>query len=207
MEQIKQLEGIYEKIQKVEQEIKEKTERRDEFFVQHEDERLSKIKEQLNKYVALLNSTIPLRKIKELIGQCGISSEKQGRAYCMRLTLDFSDGRLMFYFRQNQIGYSYHEYSLTITKDGSLSEGKCTLSCKKYAEVFQDTEPEVFIDLLKDIVGTIIQRLEDKLDKLQQQAADIFVPDTYTSDNIEKQQKIIIGQFQNYKVVLEKEEL
>lgn len=211
MEQIKQVEGIYERIQKVEQEIKEKTEKRDEFFLRHENERLDKIKEQLNKYVELLNSTIPLKNIEGLIKQRAMSSEKGGRNYNIRLSLDFSNGILGFAYRNNDIyaNNGLQSFVPIITKNAKYeTQGIYTLSCERYEKLFQrqEIDPEVFIDLLKNIVVEIIQRLEKKLDELQQQAANIFVPDTDTSDNIEGQQRIIIGQFQNYKVVLEREE-
>ena len=210
-ENIVKLENLFEEIMDVQEEIKTKTALRNEYIISHVNPVFEEIKDKINKYIKLIDNVFSLDKLSNTIMENGkmMSKSIHNNQYGIFVYFDFKNKVCEYSYKHIGASYSRNTFALKVTQqekwvteDGQSSA--YSLTCNKFVNIFKTVENVyIILDIFKDIVQHIVTALTNRLQKLKEESSAIIIPQINYKENDENQ-KIILGEFDNYQIILEK---
>lgn len=211
-EKIIKLASLFEEVTNVQDEIKTKTQLRNEYIISHANPVFEEIKDNIDKYIKLINNVFPLDKLSNTIMENGkmISKSIHNNQYDIFVYFDFKNKVCEYSYKHIGSSYSRNTFALKVTQqekwvteDGQSSA--YSLTCNKFVNIFKTVENVyVILDIFKDIVQHIVTALTNRLQKLKEESSTIIIPQIESSKESDERAKIILGEFDNYQIILEK---
>lgn len=211
-ENIVKLENLFEEIMDVQEEIKTKTVLRNEYIISHANPIFEDIQNKINKYIELIDNTFPLDKLSNTIMENGkmMSKSIHNNQYDIFVYFDFKNKKCEYSYKHIGYSSSRNTFSLKVTQqekwvteDGQSSA--YSLTCNKFVNIFKTVENVyVILDIFKDIVQHIVTALTNKLQHLKEKSSTIIIPQIEDAQKGDEKSKIILGEFDNYQIILEK---
>ena len=211
-EKIMKLESLFEEITDVQNEIKTKTQLRNEYIISHANPVFEEIKDKIDKYIKLINNVFPLDKLSNTIMENGkmLSKSIHNNQYDIFVYFDFKNKVCKYSYKHTGASYSRNTFALKVTQqekwvteDGQSSA--YSLTCNKFVNIFKTVENVyVILDIFKDIVQHIVTALTNKLQYLKEKSSTIIIPQIENTKRGDEKEKIILGEFDNYQIILEK---
>ena len=211
-EKIIKLASLFEEVTNVQDEIKTKTQLRNEYIISHANPVFEEIKDKIDKYIKLINNVFPLDKLSNTIMENGkmMSKSIHNNQYEIFVYFDFKNKVCEYSYKHIGFSYSRNTFALKVTqqekwvtKDGQSSA--YSLTCNKFVNIFKTVENVyVIFDIFKDIVQHIVTALTNKLQYLKEKSSTIIIPQIEDAQKGDEKSKIILGEFDNYQIILEK---
>ena len=211
-EKIMKLENLFEEITDVQEEIKTKTALRNEYIISHANPVFEEVKDKIDKWIKLIDNVFPLDKMSNIIMENGNMKSKfiNNTQYEIFVYFDFKNKKCEYSYKHIGYSSSRNAFSLKVTKqekcvteDGQSSA--YSLTCNKFVNIFKTVENVyVILDIFKDIVQHIVTALTNRLHKLKEESSTIIIPQIESSKESDERAKIILGEFDNYQIILEK---
>ena len=210
-EKIIKLENLFEEITNVQEEIKTKTALRNEYIISHVNPIFEEIKDKIDKYIKLIDSVFPLDKLSNTIMENGNMKSKFINNNKCEIFVYFDFKNQMCEYSYKYTGYlsSRNTFSLKVTKkeEWVIEEGQSSaysLSCAKFMEIFETVDNiYVILEIFEDIIQHLVTALTNRLQRLKEESSAIIIPQINYKENDENQ-KIILGEFDNYQIIIEK---
>ena len=211
-EKIIKLENLFEEIMDVQKDIKTKTQLRNEYIMTHVNPVFKEIKDKIDKYIKLIDSVFPLDKLSNTIMENGNMKSKFINNNKCEIFVYFDFKNQMCEYSYKYTGYlsSRNTFSLKVTKkeEWVIEEGQSSaysLSCAKFMEIFETVDNiYVILDIFEDIVQHIVTALTNRLQHLKEKSSTIIIPQLEDTKRDDEKSKIILGEFDNYQIILEK---
>ena len=210
-EKIVKLESLFEEITNVQDEIKTKTKLRNEYIISHANPVFEEVKDKIDKWIKLIDNVFPLDKLSNTIMENGkmMSKSIHNNQYGIFVYFDFKNKVCEYSYKHIGASYSRNTFALKVTQqekwvteDGQSSA--YSLTCNKFVNIFKTVENVyIILDIFKDIVQHIVTALTNRLQKLKEESSAIIIPQINYKENDENQ-KIMLGEFDNYQIILEK---
>ena len=90
-----------------------------------------------------------------------------------------------------------------MTEDGQSSA--YSLTCNKFTNIFETVDNiYVILEIFEEIIQHIINALKNRLQRLKEESSAIIIPQIESSKESDERTKIILGEFDNYQIILEK---
>ena len=211
-EKIIKLASLFEEVTNVQDEIKTKTQLRNEYIISYANPVFEEIKDKIDKYIKLINNVFPLDKLSNTIMENGkmMSKSIHNNQYDIFVYFDFKNKVCEYSYKHMGASYSRNTFALKVTQqekwvteDGQSSA--YSLTCNKFVNIFKTVENVyVILDIFKDIVQHIVTALTNRLQKLKEESSTIIIPQIESSKESDERAKIILGEFDNYQIILEK---
>ena len=211
-ENIVKLENLFEEIMDVQKDIKTKTQLRNEYIMTHVNPVFEEVKDKIDKWIKLINNVFPLDKLSNTIMENGNMKSKFINNNKCEIFVYFDFKNQMCEYSYKYTGYlsSRNTFSLKVTKkeEWVIEEGQSSaysLSCAKFMEIFETVDNiYVILDIFEDIVQHIVTALTNKLQYLKEKSSTIIIPQIEDAQKGDEKSKIILGEFDNYQIILEK---
>ena len=210
-EKIVKLESLFEEITNIQDEIKTKTQLRNEYIMTHANPVFEEVKDKIDKWIKLIDNVFPLDKLSNTIMENGkmMSKSIHNNQYGIFVYFDFKNKVCEYSYKHIGASYSRNTFALKVTQqekwvteDGQSSA--YSLTCNKFVNIFKTVENVyVILDIFKDIVQHLVTALTNRLQKLREESSAIIIPQINYKENDENQ-KIILGEFDNYQIILKK---
>lgn len=211
-EKIVKLESLFEEITNVQDEIKTKTKLRNEYIISHANPVFEEVKDKIDKWIKLIDNVFPLDKLSNTIMENGkmMSKSIHNNQYDIFVYFDFKNKVCEYSYKH--IGYSYSRNTFAlkvtqqekwVTEDGQSSA--YSLTCNKFTNIFGTIENVyIILDIFEDIVKHMITALTNKLQVLKEKSSTILIPQIENTKRGDEKEKIVLGEFDNYQIILEK---
>lgn len=211
-EKIVKLENLFEEITEVQNEIKTKTQLRNEYIMTHANPVFEEIKDKIDRYIKLIDNVFPLDKLSNTIMENGkmISKSINNNQYEIFIHFKFKDKKCEYSYKH--IGYSSSRNTFVlkvtqqekwVTEDGQSAA--YSLTCNKFVNIFGEIENVyVILEIFEDIVQHIVTALTNKLQFLKEKSSTIVIPQIEDTKRGDEKEKIVLGSFDNYQIILEK---
>ena len=210
-ENIVKLENLFEEIMDVQEEIKTKIALRNEYIISHANPVFEEIQNKINKYIELIDNTFPLDKLSNTIMENGKMKSRLINNKCeIFVYFDFKNKICECSYKHHGYASSRNVFTLKVTQQEEwiTNEGQkaaYSLSCKKFMESFGTIENiYVILDIFEDIIQHIVTALTNKLQYLKEKSSTIIIPQIEDAQKGDEKSKIILGEFDNYQIILEK---
>lgn len=211
-EKIVKLESLFEEITNVQDEIKTKTALRNEYIISHANPVFEEIKDKIDKYIKLINNVFPLDKLSNTIMANGkmMSKSIHNNQYDIFVYFDFKNKVCEYSYKHIGASYSRNTFALKVTQqekwvteDGQSSA--YSLTCNKFVNIFKTVENVyIILDIFEDIVKHMITALTNRLQVLKEKSSTILIPQIENTKRGDEKEKIVLGEFDNYQIILEK---
>ena len=210
-EKIIKLENLFEEITDVQEEIKTKTALRNEYIISHANPVFEEVKDKIDKWIKLINNVFPLDKLSNTIMENGkmMSKSIHNNQYDIFVYFDFKNKVCEYSYKHIGASYSRNTFALKVTTQGKwvIEDGKSSaysLTCTKFTNIFGTVDNiYVILEIFEDIIQHLVTALTNRLQKLKEESSAIIIPQINYKENDENQ-KIILGEFDNYQIILEK---
>lgn len=211
-EKIMKLENLFEEITEVQNEIKTKTQLRNEYIMTHANPVFEEVKDKIDKWIKLIDNVFPLDKMSNIIMENGkmISKSIKNNQYDIFVYFDFKNKVCEYSYKH--IGYSSSRNTFVlkvtqqekwVTEDGQSAA--YSLTCNKFVNIFGEIENVyVILEIFEDIVQHIVTALTNKLQFLKEKSSTIVIPQIEDTKRGDEKEKIVLGSFDNYQIILEK---
>ena len=210
-EKIIKLASLFEEVTNVQDEIKTKTQLRNEYIISHANPVFEEVKDKIDKYIKLIDSVFPLDKLSNTIMENGkmMSKSIHNKQYDIFVYFDFKNKVCEYSYKHIGASYSRNTFSLKVTQqekwvteDGQSSA--YSLTCNKFVNIFKTVDNiYVILEIFEDIIQYLVTALTNRLQKLKEESSAIIIPQINYKENDENQ-KIILGEFDNYQIILKK---
>ena len=211
-EKIIKLASLFEEVTNVQDEIKTKTQLRNEYIISHANPVFEEIKDKIDKYIKLINNVFPLDKLSNTIMENGkmMSKSIHNNQYDIFVYFDFKNKVCEYSYKHIGASYSRNTFALKVTQqekwvteDGQSSA--YSLTCNKFVNIFKTVDNiYVILDIFEDIVQHIVTALTNRLQFLKEKSSTIVIPQIEDTKRDDEKEKIILGSFDNYQIILEK---
>lgn len=203
-----QFEKLYKQMNQVQKLIDDKKETRDNAILKYGNQILQELDNDLRAKLAALDKAFPFEEMKKEIRTYRFSSGYQHLFDTVFVVAINIDTKKIEYGYYSEGSSHYNTFRPFIDKTATFKEGEgYSLSTSQYEKFFKDENPYVFLTEAFDVaVNKLFDFLTGHLKKKQQEWADIFVPSFNFMDKKEEEikDKIVIGSYQDYQVVLER---
>ena len=203
MDNIEKFELLGEEFAQIERDINAKKVLNEKNILQYGNMVLEKAMLQIQKEIESIDSVFPLECVGNLIKYKGMNAEFRYSRGKILIELDFKTKKIGFKHQSNLNGYIYFYPHVAIPEERKVS----SISPERYIEIFGTENPEyILTKSFQILVNRILDFLETKLKNLKEKNEKMPILDFPFLEKIEeKQDRIKIGEFQGYSVILEKE--
>lgn len=211
-EKIVKLESLFEEITDVQNEIKTKTQLRNEYIISHANPVFEEVKDKIDKWIKLIDNVFPLDKMSNIIMENGkmISKSIKNNQYGIFVYFDFKNKVCEYSYKHIGASYSRNTFALKVTQqekwvteDGQSSA--YSLTCTKFTNIFGTVDNiYIILDIFEDIIQHLVTALTSRLQRLKEESSTIIIPQIESSKENDEKEKIIVGEFDNYQIILEK---
>lgn len=211
-EKIVKLESLFEEITNVQDEIKTKTKLRNEYIISHANPVFEEVKDKIDKWIKLIDNVFPLDKLSNIIMENGNMQSKpiNNNQYDIFVYFDFKNKVCEYSYKHIGYSYSRNTFALKVTTQEKwvIEDGQpyaYSLACNKFVNIFGEIENVyVILDIFEDIVQHIVTALTNRLQHLKEKSSTIIIPQIEDTKKDDEKSKIILGEFDNYQIILEK---
>lgn len=211
-EKIMKLESLFEEITDIQNEIKTKTQLRNEYIISHANPVFEEIKDKINKYIKLIDNVFPLDKLSNVIMENGktISKVISNNQYEIFVHFNFKDKKCEYSYKHKGYSSSRNVFAMKVTQQEKwITEDEqsaaYSLSCTKFTNIFRTVDNiYIILDIFEDIVQNIVTALTSKLQRLKEESSAIIIPQIENTKKGDEKEKIVLGEFDNYQIILEK---
>ena len=211
-EKIVKLESLFEEITNIQDEIKTKTQLRNEYIMTHANPVFEEVKDKIDKWIKLIDNVFPLDKLSNTIMENGkmISKSIHNNQYDIFVYFDFKNKVCEYSYKHIGASYSRNTFALKvtqqekwITKDEQSSA--YSLTCNKFTNIFGTVDNiYVILEIFEEIIQHIINALKNRLQRLKEESSAIIIPQIENTKRGDEKEKIVLGEFDNYQIILEK---
>ena len=211
-EKIVKLESLFEEITNIQDEIKTKTQLRNEYIMTHANPVFEEVKDKIDKWIKLIDNVFPLDKLSNVIMENGkmISKSINNNQYDIFVYFDFKNKVCEYSYKHIGASYSRNTFSLKVTQqekwvteDGQSSA--YSLTCNKFVNIFKTVDNiYVILEIFEDIIQYLVTALTNRLQKLKEESSAIIIPQIENTKRGDEKEKIVLGEFDNYQIILEK---
>ena len=210
-EKIIKLENLFEEIMDVQEEIKTKTALRNEYIISHANPVFEEIKDKIDKYIKLINNVFPLDKLSNTIMENGkmMSKSIHNNQYEIFVYFNYKNKKCEYSYKHKGYSSSRNSFAMKVTQQEKwITEDEqsaaYSLTCTKFTNIFGTVDNiYVILEIFEDINQHLVTALTNRLQKLKEESSAIIIPQINYKENDENQ-KIILGEFDNYQIILEK---
>lgn len=211
-ENIIKLENLFEEIMDVQEEIKTKTQLRNEYIISHANPVFEEIQNKINKYIELINNVFPLDKLSNTIMENGkmMSKSIHNNQYDIFVYFDFKNKVCEYSYKHIGYSSSRNSFAMKITQQEKwITEDEqsaaYSLTCTKFTNIFGTVDNiYIILDIFEDIIQHIVTALTNKLQYLKEKSSTIIIPQIENTKRGDEKEKIVLGEFDNYQIILEK---
>ena len=210
-EKIVKLESLFEEITNVQDEIKTKTKLRNEYIISHANPIFEEIQDKIDKYIKLIDNVFPLDQLPNIIMENGkmISKFINNNQYEIFVYFNYKNKKCEYSYKHKGYSSSRNTFALKVTQQEKWvtedeQSAAYSLTCTKFTNIFGTVDNiYVILEIFEDIIQHLVTALTNKLQKLKEESSAIIIPQMNYKENDENQ-KIILGEFDNYQIILEK---
>ena len=210
-EKIVKLESLFEEITNVQDEIKTKTKLRNEYIISHANPVFEEVKDKIDKWIKLIDNVFPLDKLSNIIMENGNMQSKpiNNTQYDIFVYFDFKNKVCEYSYKHIGYSSSRNSFAMKITQQEKWvtedeQSAAYSLTCTKFTNIFGTVDNiYIILDIFEDIIQHIVTVLTNRLQHLKEESSAIIIPQINYKENDENQ-KIILGEFDNYQIILEK---
>lgn len=209
-EKIMKLESLFEEITDIQNEIKTKTQLRNEYIISHVNPVFEEIKDKINKYIKLIDNVFPLDKLSNVIMENGkmISKVTNNNQYEIFVYFNFKNKKCEYSYKHKGYSSSRNVFAMKVTQQEKWitedEQSAYSLTCTKFTNIFGTVDNiYVILEIFEDIIQHIVNALTNKLQVLKEESSTIDIPQIKNT-KVDKKEKIILGEFDNYQIILEK---
>lgn len=211
-EKIMKLESLFEEITNVQEEIKTKTALRNEYIISHANPTFEKIQDKIDKYIKLIDNVFPLDKLSNVIMENGkmISKFINNNQYEIFVYFNYKNKKCEYSYKHKGYSSSRNSFAMQVTQQekwipADEQSAAYSLTCTKFTNIFGTVDNiYVILDIFEDIVQHIVTALTNKLQYLKEKSSTIIIPQIEDAQKGDEKSKIILGEFDNYQIILEK---
>lgn len=216
---VEKFENLLNEINNVQEEIKTKTDIRNQYIMNNANPVFAKIMEEINTTIKLIDSVFPLDKISELTTRKYVKKEQliNDKKYYIQVSLNLA-------MRQCELSYRGKEERTIINNRfcANVTEQqkwkKCvtlsntdfnayTLTCTQFIKIFGTIDNiYIILDLFKENIREILNSLQEKLKKLQEQSDKILIPQLENTKGDDGKNSIVLGELDGYQIILQKKQ-
>ena len=210
-EKIIKLESLFEEITDVQNKIKTKTQLRNEYIISHVNPVFEEIKDKINKYIKLIDNVCSLDQLPNIIMENGkmISKSINNNQYEIFVYFNYKNKKCEYSYKHKGYSSSRNSFAMKVTQQEKwITEDEqsaaYSLTCTKFTNIFGTVDNiYVILEIFEDIIQHLVTALTNRLQKLKEESSAIIIPQINYKENDENQ-KIILGEFDNYQIILEK---
>ena len=176
-EKIMKLESLFEEITDIQNEIKTKTQLRNEYIISHINPVFKEIKDKINKYIKLIDNVFPLNKLSNVIMVNGkiISKVINNNQYEIFVYFNFEDKKCEYSYRPKGHSSPRNVFAMQVTQQEKwITEDEqsaaYSLTCTKFTNIFGTVDNiYIILDIFEDIIQYIINALTNRLQRLKEE--------------------------------------
>ena len=211
-EKIVKLESLFEEITNIQDEIKTKTQLRNEYIMTHANPVFEEVKDKIDKWIKLIDNVFPLDKLSNVIMENGkmISKSINNNQYDIFVYFDFKNKKCEYSYKHIGYSYSRNSFAMTITQQEKWitkdeQSSAYSLTCNKFTNIFGTVDNiYVILEIFEEIIQHIINALKNRLQRLKEESSAIIIPQIENTKRGDEKEKIVLGEFDNYQIILEK---
>ena len=211
-EKIMKLESLIEEITDIQNEIKTKTQLRNEYIISHVNPIFEEIKDKINKYIKLIDNVFPLDKLSNVIMENGkmISKGINNNQCEIFVYFNFKDKKCEYSYKHKGYSSSRKVFAMKVTQQekwitADEQSAAYSLSCTKFTNIFGTVDNiYIILDIFEDIIQHLVTALTNRLQKLKEESSAIIIPQIENTKKGDEKEKIVLGEFDNYQIILEK---
>ena len=211
-EKIVKLESLFEEITNIQDEIKTKTQLRNEYIMTHANPVFEEVKDKIDKWIKLIDNVFPLDKLSNVIMENGkmISKSINNNQYDIFVYFDFKNKKCEYSYKHIGYSYSRNSFAMTITQQEKWitkdeQSSAYSLTCNKFTNIFGTVDNiYVILEIFEEIIQHIINALKNRLQRLKEESSAIIIPQIENTQRGDEKEKIVLGEFDNYQIILEK---
>ena len=202
MDNIEKFELLGEEFAQIEIDINAKKVLNEKNILQYGNMVLEKAMLQIQKEIEAIDSVFPFECIGKFIKYKGMNSEFTYSKGKILMELDFNTKKIGFKHQSNINGYCYFYPHVARPEEREVN----SMSPERYIEIFGKENPEIILmECFQKLINRILDHLETKLKNLKETNEKTPILDFPFIEKIEeKQNRIKIGEFEDYEVILEK---
>lgn len=210
-ENIVKLENLFEEIMDVQEEIKTKTALRNEYIISHANPVFEEVKDKIDKWIKLIDNVCSLDQLPNIIMETGkmISKSINNNQYEIFVYFNYKNKKCEYSYKHKGYSSSRNSFAMQVTQQekwitADEQSAAYSLTCTKFTNIFGTVDNiYVILEIFEEIIQHIINALTSKLQRLKEESSAIIIPQINYKENDENQ-KIILGEFDNYQIILEK---
>ena len=210
-EKIVKLESLFEEITNVQDEIKTKTKLRNEYIISHANPIFEEIQDKIDKYIKLIDNVFPLDQLPNIIMENGkmISKFINNNQYEIFVYFNYKNKKCEYSYKHKGYSSSRNTFALKVTQQEKWvtedeQSAAYSLTCTKFTNIFGTVDNiYVILEIFEDIIQHLVTALTNRLQKLKEESSAIIIPQINYKENDENQ-KIILGEFDNYQIILKR---
>lgn len=211
-EKIMKLESLFEEITDVQNEIKTKTQLRNEYIISHVNPVFEEIKDKINKYIKLIDNVCSLDQLPNIIMENGkmISKSINNNQYEIFVYFNYKNKKCEYSYKHKGYSSSRNSFAMKVTQQEKwITEDEqsaaYSLTCTKFTNIFGTVDNiYVILEIFEDIIQHLVTALTNRLQKLKEESSAIIIPQLEDTKRDDEKSKIILGEFDNYQIILEK---
>lgn len=211
-EKIVKLENLFEEITEVQNEIKTKTQLRNEYIMTHANPVFEEVKDKIDKWIKLIDNVFPLDKLSNIIMENGNMQSKpiNNTQYDIFVYFDFKNKVCEYSYKHIGYSSSRNSFAMKVTQQEKwITEDEqsaaYSLTCTKFTNIFGTVDNiYVILEIFEDIIQHLVTALTNRLQKLKEESSAIIIPQIESSKRGDEKEKIVLGSFDNYQIILEK---
>ena len=210
-ENIVKLENLFEEIMDVQEEIKTKTALRNEYIISHANPVFEEVKDKIDKWIKLIDNRCSRKQWPNSMMETGKMSSKSinNNQYEIFVYFNYKNKKCEYSYKHKGYSSSRNTFALKVTQQEKWvtedeQSAAYSLTCTKFTNIFGTVDNiYVILEIFEEIIQHIINALTSKLQRLKEESSAIIIPQINYKENDENQ-KIILGEFDNYQIILEK---
>ena len=211
-EKIIKLASLFEEVTNVQDEIKTKTQLRNEYIISHANPVFEEVKDKIDKWIKLIDNTFPLDKLSNTIMENGkmMSKSIHNNQYEIFVYFNYKNKKCEYSYKHKGYSSSRNTFALKVTQQEKWvtedeQSAAYSLTCTKFTNIFGTVDNiYVILEIFEDIIQHLVTALTNRLQRLKEESSAIIIPQIEDAQKGDEKSKIILGEFDNYQIILKK---
>ena len=138
-----------------------------------------------------------------------ISKSINNNQYEIFVYFNYKNKKCEYSYKHKGYSSSRNSFAMKVTQQEKwITEDEqsaaYSLTCTKFTNIFGTVDNiYVILEIFEDIIQHLVTALTNRLQRLKEESSAIIIPQINYKENDENQ-KIILGEFDNYQIILEK---
>ena len=178
----------------------------------HANPVIEEVKDKIDKWIKLIDNVFPLDKLSNVIMENGkmISKSINNNQYDIFVYFDFKNKVCEYSYKHIGASYSRNTFALKVTQQEKWvtedeQSAAYSLTCTKFTNIFGTVDNiYVILEIFEEIIQHIINAIKNRLQRLKEESSAIIIPQIEDTKRGDEKEKIVLGEFDNYQIILEK---